>query len=121
MITKPLFNRCLNSLKAFKNFDDKMYEAGIDLSDIDCVAELQMSLLELLSYCCVDNHEDKYRYDPNILEFFVFDLNYGELADNYPLIENSEKIILSTNDDVWKYLTKKHPEIADTEESEWSE
>lgn len=119
MITKPLFNRCLNSLKAFRDFDNKLYEAGIEISDVDCVAELQMSLLELLSYCCHDNHEDK--YDPNILEFFVFDLDYGELADNYPLIENSEKITLSSNDDVWKYLTKKRPEIADTGESEWSE
>lgn len=119
MITKPLFNRCLNSLKAFKNFDDSLYDLGIDLSGTECVAELEMCFLELLSYCCKDNHENK--YDPNILEFFVFDLNYGELAKEYPLIDHSIKTILSTKDDVWEYLTKRRPEIADTEESEWSE
>lgn len=119
MITKDLFISSINAIKRFEEYENKLADLNIDLWERDEIQDFEFALVNLLSYACKDVHEPS-SFDPNTLEYFIWETNYGSDAADFPITGNNGKdYILDTPEKLWDYFVEQNPEIEDKESNEW--
>ena len=112
-MTKELFLACINAYKHYDDFEGRLDGLGLNLWEIPEIENLKANFLNLLADSCKDEYPEG--YVPNNIDFFIFDCEFGEKADEHPIIEpDGNKIFLKTPEDLWEYRVKCNPEIETT-------
>ena len=112
-MNKRKFVKSMNILKAYTDWEHKLYELGVNFWEQDEVSNLVTNYLELLAEICHCDATDEYGTD---IDYFIYETDWGKDADEYSITETDEdgnevEIKLNTVEDLWDYLAKQHPEI----------
>jgi len=103
MITKELFNECIQAFKEFSEWEGKLYDLGINLLDSFEMSNLLTTFDNLLAYCCEEQYTED-SCDSNLIDSFMYDLNFGAFAKSFA----SE---LETTEDLWSAIVAVHPNV----------
>lgn len=106
MITKELFNECMQAFKEYSEWEGKLYDLGINLSESFEMSNLILTFNNLLAYCCEEQYTEDNCELPNLIDYFMYDLNFGAFAKG----NNSEP---ETVEELWEAITAAHPDVPD--------
>lgn len=111
---KELFLKAINELKKQYDFEQDLYDRGIDIIDCYPIQSICTTLQELIS----DGVKDE--YDPiygTWLDYFIYDLEFGKkFKAGMVGYKDGRDLDMSTPEALWDYFVSEHPEIEDKEE-----
>ena len=105
-LTRDQFNRSVNNYITMSEQLDNLCDA------MGCYAEnvfdtWQSYYYDLLTECCDFTEEDFDDYGGTILDYWCFELEFGEKYEEGCIKEDGTPIFLNTIDDVYDYIVKK--------------
>ena len=117
MITKALYLKAIDILEEFDDYTTKLRNLGIEIDCLDNspICHVCYILQGLMEYCTKDIEND----DDTMLEYFIYDRDYGRNTRNYPCLwdKDGNEIPFKTKEDLWNFLVSQNPDIEDKEHS----
>lgn len=98
-ITFDTFERCIEQIKRYFEFSDKLYEIGIDIAEVpaDKVCD---NLVDLLEAAMGDTHN-------HWISFFIYNMDFGSRADAVTVMDDDKEVSLSSTRELWDLLVHK--------------
>lgn len=113
-IDKNTFIQCMNSIKEFNEYLDKLNDLNINLYENKTVAKLLENFTDLISFCVNDPLGNPYYYSD--LAYFMYDLNWGKDWKPGSFTDgNNNDIKMSTLDEMWDYFIKENKKYKEDE------
>lgn len=100
---KAQFIKYMNIYKAYHEYEDKLYNLGINIWERDEIGNLITCYIDML----IRLYEDE---ENGFIEYFIYELNFGEYGNKYKITINDKEYSLNTLDDLWELLTLKENE-----------
>lgn len=102
-MTKELFIATINNIQEYSEFENKLYELGIDILDQECICNLLKNLEEILQR---ETGDEKGEFGN--IAYFMWELDFGKKYRDGCAVDtvNGEQvnIVLRTPEDLWNSL-----------------
>lgn len=95
-ITFNTFERCIERIKQCFEFSDSLYALGIDAAGVpsDRICDELINLLEIT----MSDTRNCW------ISFFIYNMDFGNRADEVTVMDNGKEISLSNIEELWKLL-----------------
>lgn len=95
-ITFNTFERCIERIKQYFEFSDSLYALGIDTAEmpLDRICDELINLLEIT----MSDTRNCW------ISFFIYNMDFGNRADEVTVMDNGKKISLSNIQELWELL-----------------
>lgn len=95
-ITFNTFERCIERIKQYFEFSDSLYVLGIDTAEMP-LDRVYVDLIDLLETAMGDTRN-------HWISFFIYNMDFGNRADEVTVMDNGKKISLSNTHELWELL-----------------
>ena len=95
-ITFNTFERCIERIKQYFEFSDSLYALGIDTAEMP-LDRVYVDLVDLLETAMGDTRN-------HWISFFIYNMDFGNRADEVTVMDNGKKISLSSTRELWDLL-----------------
>lgn len=95
-ITFNTFERCIERIKQYFEFSDSLYALGIDTAEMP-LDRVYVDLIDLLETAMSDTRN-------HWISFFIYNMDFGNRADEVIVMDNGKKISLSNIEELWDLL-----------------
>ena len=95
-ITFNTFERCIERIKQYFEFSDSLYALGIDTAELP-LDRVYVDLVDLLETTMGDTRN-------HWISFFIYNMDFGNRADEVTVMDNGKKISLSNTRELWDLL-----------------